>query len=153
MPIFKKTAEEQKKIDSLKQKLQNTIKILEPYSEQADITELKKAAKSFDRKIEDFYKDDRKLNIGVIGQVKAGKSTFLNTLLFDGKDVLPSARTPKTAVLTRIEYSENNNLSVEYYDRKEWADLENYAKSDSEDNEHQAAKEIMNLVKENGIDV
>ena len=153
MAILKKTAEEQKKIDSFKQKLQNTINTLEPYSEQADITELKKAAKSFDRKIEDFYKDDRKLNIGVIGQVKAGKSTFLNTLLFDGKDVLPSARTPKTAVLTRIEYSENNNLSVEYYDRKEWADLENYAKSDSEDNEHQAAKEIMNLVKENGIDV
>jgi len=96
--IFEKTAEEQKKIDGFKQKLQNTINTLEPYSEQADITELKKAAKSFDRKIEDFYKDDRKLNIGVIGQVKAGKSTFLNTLLFDGKDVLPSARTPKTII-------------------------------------------------------
>ena len=153
MPIFKKTAEEQKKIDSLKQKLQNTIKILEPYSEQADITELKKAAKSFDRKIEDFYKDDRKLNIGVIGQVKAGKSTFLNTLLFDGKDVLPSARTPKTAVLTRIEYSEKNNLSVEYYDREEWAILEDYAKSDSADNEYEAAREIMKLAQQSGINV
>lgn len=153
MAIFKKTAEEQKKIDSFKQKLQNTINTLEPYSEQADITELKKSAKSFDERVQEFYKDDRKLNIGVIGQVKAGKSTFLNTLLFGGKDVLPSARTPKTAVLTRIEYSEKNNLLVEYYDRKEWADLEKYAKSDSQDNEHQAAKEIMNLVKESGIDV
>ena len=82
MAIFKKTAEEQKKIDSFKQKLQNTINTLEPYSEQADITELKRSAKDFDEKIQDFYKDDRKLNIGVIGQVKAGKSTFLNTLLW-----------------------------------------------------------------------
>ena len=153
MAILKKTAEEQKKIDSFKQKLQNTINTLEPYSEQADITELKKAAKSFDRKIEDFYKDDRKLNIGVIGQVKAGKSTFLNTLLFDGKDVLPSARTPKTAVLTRIEYSEKNNLSVEYYDREEWAILEDYAKSDSADNEYEAAREIMKLAQQSGINV
>ena len=153
MPIFKKTAEEQKKIDSFKQKLKDTINTLEPYSEQADITELKKSAKSFDERVQEFYKDDRKLNIGVIGQVKAGKSTFLNTLLFDGKNVLPSARTPKTAVLTRIEYSEKNNLSVEYYDREEWAILEDYAKSDLADNEHEAAREIMKLAQQSGINV
>ena len=151
--IFEKTAEEQKKIDSFKQKLQNTINTLEPYSEQADITELKKSAKSFDERVQEFYKDDRKLNIGVIGQVKAGKSTFLDTLLFDGKDVLPSARTPKTAVLTRIEYSENNNLSVEYYDREEWAILEDYAKSDSAEKEYEAAREIMQLAQQSGINV
>jgi len=151
--IFEKTAEEQKKIDSFKQKLQNTINTLEPYSEQADITELKKSAKSFDERVQEFYKDDRKLNIGVIGQVKAGKSTFLNTLLFDGKNVLPSARTPKTAVLTRIEYSEKNNLYVEYYDREEWAILEDYAKSDLADNEHEAAREIIKLAQQSGINV
>lgn len=99
MPIFQKTAAEQQRIDDFKNKLQQSISKLEPYSEQIDFTELKRLLESFNAQVDDFYRSDRKLNIGVIGQVKAGKSTFLNTLLFNGNDVLPSARTPKTAVL------------------------------------------------------
>ena len=152
MSIFQKTAAEQRRIDDFKNKLQQSISKLEPYSEQIDFTELKRLLKSFNAQVEDFYRSDRKLNIGVIGQVKAGKSTFLNTLLFDGNDVLPSARTPKTAVLTMIEYSENNCIEVDFYDREDWQLLEEYSLTDIADNEHEAAREIMKLANANGVD-
>ena len=60
------------------------------------------------------------LKIGVVGQVKAGKSSFLNSLMFNGEDVLPKASTPMTAGLTILEYGESNFFEVEYYDEKEW---------------------------------
>lgn len=55
------------------------------------------------KKLED---ENRLLQIGIVGAVKAGKSTFLNSLIFDGKDVLPKAATPMTAALTIIKYGE-----------------------------------------------
>lgn len=152
MPIFEKTAAEQKRIDEFLENAENAIKTLEPYSECVNIGELRRVCDNFRSKINDFYSGDRKLNIGVIGQVKAGKSTFLNTLLFDGKDVLPSAKTPKTATLTKIEYSETNSITVEYYKSDEWDILKEYSKSDIADNEHEVAREIMKLVNENGLD-
>ena len=104
------------------------------------------------KKTADFYRNDRKLNIGVIGQVKAGKSSFLNTLLFGGKKVLPSAATPKTATLTKIEYGEENTLTVEYYAPEEWEVLEKNALVDSKDSEFESAREIMGMIAESGID-
>ena len=43
------------------------------------------------------------LKIGVVGQVKAGKSSCLNSLFFDGENVLPRASTPMTAGLTVLQ--------------------------------------------------
>ena len=43
------------------------------------------------------------LTIGVIGQMKCGKSTFLNSFVFEN-DILPSATTPMTAALSVITY-------------------------------------------------
>ena len=43
------------------------------------------------------------LQIGIVGQVKAGKSSFLNALFFDGENILPRASTPTTAGLTILE--------------------------------------------------
>lgn len=43
------------------------------------------------------------LTIGVIGQMKCGKSTFLNSFLF-GRPFLPAATTPMTAALSVITY-------------------------------------------------
>ena len=45
------------------------------------------------------------LTIGVIGQMKCGKSTFLNSFVFED-DVLPAATTPMTAALSVITYGE-----------------------------------------------
>ncbi len=43
--------------------------------------------------------ENRGLKVGIIGRVKAGKSSLLNALIFEGKDVLPKAATPMTLVL------------------------------------------------------
>lgn len=67
------------------------------------------------------------LKIGVVGQVKAGKSSFLNSLIFNGDNVLPKASTPMTAGLTVLQYSENNSFEVEYYNTREWEDFESKA--------------------------
>lgn len=56
--------------------------------------------------VKKFEDENRLLQIGIVGAVKAGKSTFLNSLIFDGKDVLPKAATPMTAALTILKYGE-----------------------------------------------
>lgn len=59
------------------------------------------------------------LTIGVIGQIKCGKSTFLNALIFED-DFLPAAITPMTASLTDITYGDTPKLVVEFYTEQEW---------------------------------
>ncbi len=153
MNIFKKTQENEKKFNSLIEKLDNINSEIEVYSTDMDISSIKKIKENFRVKIDDFFREDRKLNIGVIGQVKAGKSLFLNTLIFDGQKVLPTAATPKTATLTKIEYSDKNFIEIEYYTNEEWVILEEKSKVDSSLNEYLVAREIMTMVKENNIEV
>lgn len=65
--------------------------------------------------------DDDKLTIGVIGQMKCGKSTFLNAFVFED-DVLPAATTPKTAALSLITYGPEKKIEAEFYSPDEWAE-------------------------------
>lgn len=116
-----------------------------------DIAGLQKLIKNFQIKTEDFYRENRKLNIGVVGQVKAGKSSFLNTLLFGGNEILPKASTPKTATLTKMEYSEENIIQIEYYSPDEWEVLEDNAVVDLDDEIYTSAREIVDMVKRNGV--
>jgi hypothetical protein len=59
------------------------------------------------------------LRLGIIGRVKAGKSSLLNGLLFDGQEVLPKAATPMTAALTILTYGDDFLAEVEFYDANE----------------------------------
>ena len=61
------------------------------------------------------------LTIGVIGQMKCGKSTFLNSFVFKD-DVLPAATTPMTAALSVITYGEKEHIIAEFYTADEWAE-------------------------------
>ena len=119
---------------------------------EEDINGLKKLISNFKLKTEDFYRENRKLNIGVVGQVKSGKSSFLNTLLFDGKEILPKASTPKTATLTKMEYSDENIIHIEYYSVDEWSVLEDNSVIDLDDEIYKSAHEIMEMVRRNGIE-
>lgn len=130
----------------------NTVNILEPLADAEEITSLKRFIENFKIKTADFFRENRKLNIGVVGQVKAGKSSFLNTLLFDGKEILPKASTPKTATLTKMEYSERNIIQIEYYSVEEWDVLQDNAVVDLEDEIYTSAREIINMVKRSGFD-
>lgn len=125
---------------------------LSGHARKEDINELQRLVSNFKKKTEDFYRTDRMLNIGVIGQIKAGKSTFLNTLLFEGKEVLPKAPTPKTATLTKMEYSDKNIIQIEYYSKEEWEILEENACVDLEDEIYTSAREIIEMVRRNGVD-
>lgn len=66
----------------------------------------------------DFEKDtsaDRLLKIGIVGAVKAGKSSLLNALFFNGKDILPKAARPMTAALTELKYGEKITVTVDFF--------------------------------------
>lgn len=128
------------------------IERLSSKATKSDIAVLDKLIENFKIKTEDFYHENRKLNIGVVGQVKAGKSSFLNTLLFNGEEILPKASTPKTATLTKMEYSEHNIIQVEYYSVEEWEVLEDNALVDLDDEVYTSAREIVSMVRRNGLE-
>ncbi|GHS59932.1 hypothetical protein JP0131_09980 [Helicobacter pylori] len=69
--------------------------------------------------------EERGLKFGIIGRVKAGKSSLLNALIFEGKDVLPKAATPMTASLTILKYAQNLSTQVEFYSQKDILELKN----------------------------
>ncbi len=69
--------------------------------------------------------ENRGLKVGIIGRVKAGKSSLLNALIFEGVEVLPKAATPMTASLTILKYAKNLSAQVEFYSQKDISELEN----------------------------
>lgn len=131
--------------------LDKVIESVSGYSVEKIDDKISALKKSFQNKIKDFFNENRKLNIGVIGQVKAGKSSFLNTLLFDGKEILPKASTPKTATLTKMEYSENNIIEIKYYAQEDWNEIEERASLDCDEEIFTSARELVDLARKNGI--
>ncbi len=69
--------------------------------------------------------ENRGLKVGIIGRVKAGKSSLLNALIFEGKDVLPKAATPMTASLTVLKYAQNLSAQVQFYSQKDILEIKN----------------------------
>ena len=69
---------------------------------------------------------NRKVVLAVMGQVKTGKSTLLNALLFNGQPQLPTAATPQTARLTIIEATgdgQTPGAEVYFYTREDWREI------------------------------
>ncbi|GAA6835401.1 dynamin family protein [Helicobacter pylori] len=69
--------------------------------------------------------ENRGLKVGIIGRVKAGKSSLLNALIFEGVEVLPKAATPMTASLTVLKYAKTLSAEVEFYSQKDILELKN----------------------------
>lgn len=67
--------------------------------------------------------ENRGLKVGIIGRVKAGKSSLLNALIFEGKDVLPKAATTETSILTILKYAQNLSAEAQFYDEKDMEEL------------------------------
>lgn len=94
------------------------------------------------------------LSIGVMGQIKAGKSSFLNQLLFAGQPLLPEAATPKTANLTRIRHAEAPCFTAHFYSPESWAGLEALAASAAQDLAACSARELVQQARQthgNGV--
>lgn len=99
------------------------------------------------------------LTIGVIGQMKCGKSTFLNAFVFQ-EAVLPAATTPMTAALSVITYGEKKKLKAEFYTSDEWNEQKHQASRNLEDinnsleeSKVKAAKELVSKSVKLGSDI
>ncbi|WP_120898359.1 dynamin family protein [Helicobacter pylori] len=78
-----------------------------------------------EKTLKELQDTNRDLKVGIIGRVKAGKSSLLNALIFEGVEVLPKAATPMTASLTVLKYAKNLSAEVEFYSQKDITELEN----------------------------
>lgn len=99
------------------------------------------------------------LTIGVIGQMKCGKSTFLNAFVFQ-EAVLPAATTPMTAALSVITYGEKKKLKAEFYTSDEWNEQKHQASrnleeinNSLEESKVKAAKELVSKSVKLGSDI
>ncbi len=107
------------KIKSLLTLIQNYQSLLFAADSQKYLSELFNIAKTLDTNLLAAQEEGRNLRIAIVGQMKAGKSSFLNALLFP-VDVLPKAATPMTAALTRISYAEKPYAEIEFYSVDDW---------------------------------
>ncbi len=78
-----------------------------------------------EKTLKELQDTNRDLKVGIIGRVKAGKSSLLNALIFEGVEVLPKAATPMTASLTVLKYAKTLSAEVEFYSPKDIAELKN----------------------------
>ncbi len=82
-------------------------------------------AEELEKTLKEMQDTDRDLKVGIIGRVKAGKSSLLNALIFEGVEVLPKAATPMTASLTVLKYAQTLSAQVEFYSQKDILELKN----------------------------
>ncbi len=108
--------------------------------DNVDVRSLKKIASEVREYGQNILEKNRLLRLGIVGQVKAGKSSLLNLLLFDGQEVLPKAATPMTAALTHIIKGDTDEIEIEYYSQKDWGEIERYAKEYRNQQEEQREK-------------
>lgn len=102
-------AELKNKISSILDELKNNDRIDDAYCQELD--------KSF---------EDKNLRIGIVGKMKAGKSSLVNAVVF-GDDVLPSGVAPVTVTLTEVTYGEQEKAEVTLMTKQDIEDLKEKA--------------------------
>lgn len=135
--------ENNKKIEELINKLENSN-----YVELLDkiiLGDIKNDFKNYLENYERLESVEKILTIGIVGQVKAGKSSFLNTLFFGSEDILPKAATPMTAALTKIRYSENISAKVHFFTLSDFETIEKGARECKRaiENEREKRNEVL----------
>lgn len=91
--------------------------------------------------------DDEHFFVSVTGQIKSGKSTLINALIF-GDEVLPSDALPHTAKITLLKYAEEPKIEVVFYSKDEWEELSQsdrfneYIKEDLENSAQQGVHKV-----------
>lgn len=86
-------------------------------------TEFENKCFNIKEQLNNIIEVNRTLKIGIVGEVKAGKSSFLNALIFDGENILPKAATPMTAALTKIAYSKEQKAKIVFYKKYDWENI------------------------------
>lgn len=143
--------ENNKKIEELINQLKTSN-----YLEILDKSILGDIENDFNNYLENYKRlesEDKILTIGIVGQVKAGKSSFLNTLFFESENILPKAATPMTAALTKIRYSENISAKVHFFTLNDFETVENGARECKRAIENERKKLNEELKKKNKPEV
>ncbi len=73
--------------------------------------------------VDQITEANRLMKIGIVGRVKAGKSSLLNAMIFEGQSVLPKAATPMTAALTTLSYGEVLSVEVDFFTEEDVRDI------------------------------
>lgn len=110
--------------------IESLLKAIQSHAETLDATllhEIQTLAGDLQSNLIAAREAGRNLRIAVVGQMKAGKSSFLNAAFF-GRDLLPKADTPMTAALTKIVYASKAKAEVEFYNIDDWAGIERRAR-------------------------
>lgn len=95
-------------------------------------TEAGSVYRSVLKKTKDFFEqyNNEKIEIALVGTVKAGKSSLINALI--GTKVASVDATPETSILTKYRTTENGNyLKIKYYTENEWKKIFDSAKKRS----------------------
>jgi len=88
--------------------------------------------------------DQSNLTIGIVGKMKAGKSSLINAVVFNDA-VLPSGSEPITVTLTEITYGEANSAEVELLTN---SDIEELQALSAKTPQNDAEREIVKNAKE-----
>lgn len=92
-------------------------------SNNSDIAEFNESLKNLKSSLDEKRQEGRIFQLGIVGQMKTGKSSFLNEYLF-GEEILPTAATPMTAALTLIKYADKDEAVIEFYNKDDWNAIE-----------------------------
>ncbi len=136
----------QKQLEKLEQIENLIIKYNDRLKDKSEIL-LNECSLSTSKKIKDdlltISDEARLMKIGIIGRVKAGKSSLINALIFDGKNILPAAATPMTAALTQIRYAQEYKVEIEFFSQEDMQNIKSKADEFQKllDNELTKAKE------------
>jgi len=82
-----------------------------------------KTSDSMQKDLAQIEDKNRLMQIGIVGRVKAGKSSLLNAMLFEGRSVLPKAATPMTAALTTLAYGKSLSAQVDFFSEEDIRDI------------------------------
>lgn len=109
------------------EKIISKIGVLDKYrdylSNSSDIAEFNESLKNLKSSLDEKRQEGRIFQLGIVGQMKTGKSSFLNEYLF-GEEILPTAATPMTAALTLIKYADKDEAVIEFYNKDDWNAIE-----------------------------
>ncbi len=110
------------RIARVRQEFASTLGLMAGTLTQAEATGEQASGKlGLEREIEDLTAASRNLSQGVfrllvLGDMKRGKSTFLNALI--GENLLPSDVNPCTALLTILKYGPEKQVTIHFNDGK-----------------------------------
>ncbi|MCX7634175.1 MAG: dynamin family protein [Syntrophales bacterium] len=107
--------------------LKALLPTVEAITEQFQIVSLRRPLAAY----RGIFVEDPLIDVAILGQFKAGKSSFINSIL--GKAVLPVGVIPVTTAITRIQYGAEERAVVSHFDgRKTFISLDELADYTSE---------------------